>query len=894
MSEPATNPSPLPGLADEGARFAPASAVLVLDARGRVTGVNFAARRVWTDLAQPLVGEPFVALFEFEVVSREPDFLQAQWDALLANARRDDVVLQVGTPGGAPREVNVRLDPEGGAEGGYLATVQPALPAASPTPSAAPSGDAYALLAGHAGFGCFDLDLLTGQVWFSPAWHRLLGFAAAEAPATLEAWHALIHPDDSAAAPDRTARKLSPGVHPFQVEFRLRHHSGQWAWVQCAGVHVIGPGGDLERVVGIHFEITERKELEDALVANDARLQDLTDSGPLAAFEIDFVQGTTWFAPAFERLLGYAAGELPRDPEGFGLVLPEDDLAGGLAAWWYGRSPGLATFTEPVLLRTKEGGALTAMLGAHRTLNRRRDLQRVVGFVCPLPANTVNFNALPSLLAETGFHALAEAVLITDSRRRILFANTTAGRLLRTDAAALRGRPVRDVLHLVNRRTLRPAEDPVDAALSGLTAPPLYGDDALAPATDGEPPTPVVWTARAAHGPDGVPQGIAIVFRNPEEMSLTPDELVRANRFESLGLLAGEIAHDINNLLTTVLGAISLGQDARDYTGINDAEQACLTAKALTRQLLAFAKGSGGSQSVCPTRPILEDAIRMAGAGSSTEVTLYVAEDTHPVFVDRPQLLQVFQNLILNALQAMPPPPHRPQVQVRAANTTLVENQVPALAPGDYVEIEVRDNGSGIKPEHREKIFDPFFTTKKHGTGLGLATVLSLVRKHGGQIGLDTQVGVGTAFTVYLPRADRPAEVQARRAASLRFGTGRILFMDDDPNISALTGKMLASLDYKYDLAKDGDEALALYRRYLNIGRPYDAVILDLTIVGAMGGEACFAELRQLDPDVRAIVASGYDNDEIAKKFLEQGFCGYLTKPYRLADLGKVLKAVLG
>jgi CheY-like chemotaxis protein len=233
-------------------------------------------------------------------------------------------------------------------------------------------------------------------------------------------------------------------------------------------------------------------------------------------------------------------------------------------------------------------------------------------------------------------------------------------------------------------------------------------------------------------------------------------------------------------------------------------------------------------------------------------------------------------------------------VQVRAANTTLVENQVPALAAGGYVEIEVRDNGSGIKPEHREKIFDPFFTTKKHGTGLGLATVLSVVRKHGGQIGLDTQEGVGTAFTVYLPKADRPAEVQARRAASLRFGTGRILVMDDDPNISALTGKMLASLDYKYDLAKDGDEALALYRRYLNIGRPYDAVILDLTIVGGMGGEACFAELRQLDPDVRAIVASGYDNDEIAKKYVEQGFCGYLTKPYRLADLGKVLKAVLG
>ena len=172
--------------------------------------------------------------------------------------------------------------------------------------------------------------------------------------------------------------------------------------------------------------------------------------------------------------------------------------------------------------------------------------------------------------------------------------------------------------------------------------------------------------------------------------------------------------------------------------------------------------------------------------------------------------------------------------------------------------------------------------------------MLSIARKHGGQIGLATEVGVGTAFTVYLPKADKPVEVVARRAPSLRFGTGRVLFMDDDPKISALTATMLQSLDYKYDLAKNGDEAIALYKRYQNIGRPYDAVIMDLTVVGGMGGEECFFELRKLDPEVRAIVASGYDNDEMARQFLEKGFCGYLTKPYRVTDLGKVLKAVLG
>ena len=210
------------------------------------------------------------------------------------------------------------------------------------------------------------------------------------------------------------------------------------------------------------------------------------------------------------------------------------------------------------------------------------------------------------------------------------------------------------------------------------------------------------------------------------------------------------------------------------------------------------------------------------------------------------------------------------------------------------MEFEVRDNGSGIKPEHLEKIWDPFFTTKKHGTGLGLATVLSIVRKLGGEIGLQSTVGVGTVFSIFLPMADKPVEVQARPAPSLRFGTGRVLFMDDDDQICSLTASMLESLDYKFDIAKTGEDAIMLYKRYLNIGRPYDAVIMDLTVIGGMGSEEAFGVLHDLDPDLRAIVSSGYDNDEMARQYLEMGFCGYLTKPYRVTDLGKVLKAVLG
>ena len=190
----------------------------------------------------------------------------------------------------------------------------------------------------------------------------------------------------------------------------------------------------------------------------------------------------------------------------------------------------------------------------------------------------------------------------------------------------------------------------------------------------------------------------------------------------------------------------------------------------------------------------------------------------------------------------------------------------------------------------------PVFTTKKTSTGLGLATVLSIVKRHGGQMGVDSEVGTGTAFTVFLPAAEQPEEVEARRAPSFNFAqrTGRVLFMDDDASICTLAVGMLEGLGYKHDIVRNGEEAIQFYKRYLNIGRPYDAVIMDLTIIGGMGGEAAFKHLRELHPEVRAIVASGYDNEDMARQFLELGFLGYLTKPYRMGDLGRILKKILG
>jgi signal transduction histidine kinase/CheY-like chemotaxis protein len=656
----------------------------------------------------------------------------------------------------------------------------------------------------------------------------------------------------------------------------------------------VSPAGELERVIGVHIDASERKELEEASVAGDARLHALADDGSLAAFELDFVGGSNWFSEAWQRLLGVSS---------LADALPPEECPDGLEAWLLGQAPGQDSFTRTVNLRAKDGHTVPALLGLNRTLTRKRTLERVVGFACPLPeagaaspaagaGAEAGLDPTTKAVFEEVLSALSEGVIATDAHGNVLFSNATACRLLCVPAESVAGKPLDQVFKLVDRQTGKPSQSPADRVLSASGPLPLIGDQALA-MPEGQP-LPIVWTARASFDAESKPRGIVIVFRNPDEMTLTPEELIKANRFEALGLLAGGIAHDFNNLLTTILGGLSLAKDNRDMSRLGDAEKACMTAKGLTKQLLMFAKGGSGVMTVCSSGEILEDAVKIASAGSTAEITVLVAEGTGPVKVDRPQILQVFQNLVVNALQAMPPAPHKAKVQLRAANARIAEGQLASLPAGDYVEFEVRDNGSGIKPEHLEKIWDPFFTTKKHGTGIGLATVLSIVRKLGGEIGLQSVVGEGTVFSVFLPLADQPVEVQARPAPSLRFGTGRVLFMDDDDHICNLTAAMLQSLDYKFDIAKNGEDAIVLYKRYLNIGRPYDAVIMDLTVIGGLGGEETFRVLHDLDPDVRAIVSSGYDNEEMAKQYLEMGFCGYLTKPYRVTDLGKVLKAVLG
>jgi PAS domain S-box-containing protein len=865
-----------------------------VDPAGKVITANQEAKALWQTSDAELVGEAFASLFALDVVCDDADMMEAGWDILISAILDKAVTLKIQPREGAPRPMSVRAEKAMGPAGGYVVVVEPASEGGSaPRPAADDHAGALQIFAEKGAVGFFDLNLKTRRVAYSPAWKRMLGYADDLAD-SYDAWIGLLHPEDTAAAPDKAGRKFQVGARPFSVDFRMKHKAGNWVWIQCAGVQLVSAAGELERVIGIHIDATERKETEETALAGESRLRSLSDEGSLAAFEVDFQGGASWFSEAWQRLMGGAPAD---GAHALAEALGPEECPDGFEAWLLSQEPGKASFSRALRLRSGDGRSVSALLGLNRTLTRKKTLARVSGFVCTLPEDAAAAQAKagapaqPALFDEL-LSALSEAVIAVDARGGVLYANAKAAKLVGKPAADLPGKPLSQVFHLVGRQTGKPGDDPVDRALSASGPLPLFSDQALA--AEGSAPVPIVWTARAAYGPDSKPTGIVIVFRDPEEMSLSPEELIKANRFESLGLLAGGIAHDFNNLLTTILGGLSLAKDNRDLSKLADAEKACMAAKGLTKQLLMFTKGGTGALSVCDPSDILENSVKIASAGSTAEISVQVAPGTGPVSVDRPQILQVFQNLIVNSLQAMPPAPHKAKLQIKAANAHVAAGQLGSLAEGDYIEFEVRDNGSGIKPEHLEKIWDPFFTTKKHGTGLGLATVLSIVRKLGGEIGLESTVGVGTAFSIYLPVADKPVEVQARPAPSLRFGTGRVLFMDDDEQICALTASMLESLDYKFDIARNGDDAITLYKRYLNIGRPYDAVIMDLTVIGGMGGEEAFRVMHELDKDIRAIVSSGYDNDEMAKQYLEMGFCGYLTKPYRVTDLGKVLKAVLG
>jgi signal transduction histidine kinase len=390
-------------------------------------------------------------------------------------------------------------------------------------------------------------------------------------------------------------------------------------------------------------------------------------------------------------------------------------------------------------------------------------------------------------------------------------------------------------------------------------------------------------------------QANAALLEQMAERQRMEDELLKARKIKSVGVLAAGIAHDFNNLLTGILGYVSLAKvvaqtDAKMVAYLTEAEQACQRATALTQQLLTFAKGGAPVRHTVSLVELLTECVSFVLRGANVRGDIQIAADLWPVDVDAGQINQVIHNVVLNAMQAMP---GGGTVQVRAENVMLAAGVPFPLPEGQYVKITVQDSGCGISKEVLANIFDPYFTTKPEGSGLGLTTAYAIVLKHEGYITIASEVGVGTTVVIYLPASQKAVVSAQPHSPILLSGSGKILAMDDEEMIRNVLRQLLESLGYTVECVQDGTEAVAVYQRAQAAGQPFDVVILDYTIPGGMGGLETLAHLRAIDPQVTALISSGYANNPVMADWAYYGFSGVVAKPYIIAQLQEALHHVL-
>jgi CheY-like chemotaxis protein/anti-sigma regulatory factor (Ser/Thr protein kinase) len=332
-----------------------------------------------------------------------------------------------------------------------------------------------------------------------------------------------------------------------------------------------------------------------------------------------------------------------------------------------------------------------------------------------------------------------------------------------------------------------------------------------------------------------------------------------------------------------------VGKESRAYRRLEEAERATMRAADLTQQLLTFSKGGAPIKRSASIVEIIEESARFALSGSNVKCVCQFPDNLWSVEVDEGQMHQVFHNLVINADQAMP---EGGIITVHADNAILGAGG--PVQAGKYVKIVFEDQGTGISEEHIQKIFAPYFTTKEKGRGLGLAVVYSIIKNHGGHITVESRLGAGTTFTLYLPASDKPIAEEKGHEEEPIVGKGRILLMDDEDVVRDIAGEILKEIGYEVEIAKDGREALELYRTAEESARPFDVVIMDLTIPGGMGGKEAIKKLHEINPRVKAIVSSGYANDPVMANFRDYGFDAVIPKPYSGKDLSRIVHKILG
>ena len=650
---------------------------------------------------------------------------------------------------------------------------------------------------------------------------------------------------------------------------------------------------NLQGFVCVASDITERKQAEEALKISEANYRRLFDAEPDAIIITDSETKCIVDAnPAALKLYGYTYDEMrglqavslsaepQKSAQHIQQILSEAtlDATGEIVRRQHKSKDGIVfpvEITHGFYIRNSRKMICAIM----RDISRRKRMEDELA-------------AEKERLSVT-LRSIGDGVISTDLRGNVTSVNKVAEELTGWKEEEAMGERLTNVFHIVDELNRQPCEDPVRKVIEtgGIIG---LANNTILVSRDGKEYV-IADSAAPIMDRQHKTIGAVLVFRDVTEKRKMEEELVKVQKLESLGVLAGGIAHDFNNFLTAIIGNLSLAMlDSKSgdqvVARLKEMEKASLQAKDLTQQLLTFSKGGQPVKKLVNLVQLVKHSATFSLRGSNVRCEFSIAEDLLPAEVDEGQIGQVINNLVLNADHAMP---EGGILKISAENIVLIEANEFSLPAGPYIKTTFRDHGVGISSDHLPKVFDPYFTTKHKGSGLGLTVAYSIIDKHHGRLTADSELGQHTTFTIYLPASEK-VEIQTdNKAKDLFSGAGKILLMDDEDFIREVASQMLYKMGYEVSVARDGNEAIEIYRQAQQSKRPFDAVIMDLTVPGGMGGKEAIQKLRELDPYIKALVSSGYSNDPIMSNFRDYGFKGVIKKPYLIQDMSDALQSVL-
>ena len=698
----------------------------------------------------------------------------------------------------------------------------------------------------------------------------MLGYSQEEAIS--QPFESFIHPDDRSIAVDYHSKRLQSEEAPSNFQLRLftKDNNIRWMDVHSVGIEWEGAPASLSFVSDITKEKLTAKELHDA--------QELIRALSDGSFEAVFLSEDGKFLGQnlqAQKMFGYTNEEI------VSRMGPDIVIAGDRETVLNNMLSGHEQPYEATALR-KDGSTFPVHIQA-RMMEYQGRIVRVTSLRDISRRKTVELALRKS---EETYRKLvenaAEGILVTQGEK-ICFINSRVTKITGFTQADFDKMSGFELVHPDDREF---AIDTHNRRMRGEDVAEVYTIRILTKSGD------VRWVHIGGIKIEWEEQPASLLFLTDiTGQKLLEEELANAEKLESLGVLAGGIAHDFNNILVAIMGNISLAklslaENEEVVSLLSDAEKATDRAKDLTQQLLTFAKGGHPIKMATDIEHIIRDAASLSLRGTKVICEMNIAENLYPVEVDEGQLNQVFNNLIINAAQAMK---DGGKITVTAENIEIEVRGVLPLSAGRYLHIQVEDEGEGIPRENLKKIFDPFFTTKSGGTGLGLSSCYSIINRHNGLLTVNSDVGVGTTFHVYLPASAKQVLKSSEVTQSTLQGSGRVLVLDDDVNVLKVATAVLNRLGYQTDTAVEGDLAVNMVREAVQSNNRYNAIICDLTVPGGKGGKEIIADVLELDPDIVAIVSSGYANDFLKTDYESYGFSGFLSKPYKTEDVARIM-----